>query len=95
MKRLEGRAERARKDAYEYMKEMNASDMVDVFVRGDEVQFYVTLTLVYRVIPAPEGSVSRFSDECLNAARNAMSAHQDCVRRMDLGSFAKMIYVHW
>ena len=77
------------------MKAINASEVVDVFVRGDEVQFHVTLTLVYRVIPAPEGSVSRFSIECLNAARNAMSAHQDCIRLMGLEGFAKTVYVHW
>ncbi|OAQ98393.1 hypothetical protein LLEC1_04359, partial [Akanthomyces lecanii] len=89
------RGDRARSNAYSYIKQMNISDVVDVFFRGDEVQYYVTQTLIYRVIPAPAGSVSRFCDECLEAARMAMSAHQDCARLIDLGSFVKTIYVHW
>ena len=94
-RKIEIESETTRKKAYDYMKQMNTSEIVDVFIRGDEVQFHVTLTLVYRVIPAPEGSVSRFCTECLDSARNAMSAHQDCIRMMDLGTFVKTIYVHW
>ncbi|KAJ3472733.1 hypothetical protein NLG97_g10756 [Lecanicillium saksenae] len=94
-RKLGVRGDRARSNAYSYIKQMNISDVVDVFIRGDEVQYYVTQTLIYRVIPAPERSVSRFCDECLEAARRAMSAHQDCARLIDLGSFVKTIYVHW
>ncbi|TQV90759.1 fungal specific transcription factor domain-containing protein [Cordyceps javanica] len=94
-RRLGVRGDRARSNAYSYIKQMNISDVVDVFIRGDEVQYYVTQTLIYRVIPAPDRSVSRFCDECLEAARRAMSAHQDCARLIDLGSFVKTIYVHW
>lgn len=94
-RKVEIESESTRKRAYDYMKQMNTSEIVDIFIRGDEVQFHVTLTLIYRVIPAPEGSDSRFCNECLQSARNAMSAHQDCIRMLDLGSFAKTIYVHW
>lgn len=94
-RKLGVRGDQARSNAYSYIKQMNISDVVDVFIRGDEVQYYVTQTLIYRVIPAPERSVSRFCDECLEAARRAMSAHQDCARLIDLGSFVKTIYVHW
>lgn len=93
--RLEDRAARSRESAYAYMQKMNSSDVVDLFIRGDEVQFYVTLTLCYRVIPAPEGSPSRFSDDCLNAARMAIRAHMDCVAKIDVSSFTKAIYAHW
>ncbi|CEJ89569.1 hypothetical protein VHEMI05407 [[Torrubiella] hemipterigena] len=93
--RLEDRAAMSRKRAYEYMEKKNCSDMVDLFIRGDEVQFYVTLTLAYRVIPSPEGSPSRFSEECLDAARMAIRAHHDCVSKIDLTSFTKATYVHW
>ncbi|EGX88603.1 fungal specific transcription factor [Cordyceps militaris CM01] len=94
-RKLGVRGDRARSNAYSYIKQMNISDVVDVFIRGDEVQYYATQTLIYRVIPAPERSVSRFCDECLEAARRAMSAHQDCARLIDLGSFVKTTYVHW
>lgn len=93
--RLGVRGDTARNNVYEFIKQMNISDVVDVFIRGDEVQYYVTQTLIYRVIPAPERSVSRFCDECLEAARKAMGAHQECARLIDLGSFVKTIYVHW
>jgi len=80
---------------YNYLRAVNSSDVVDLFLRGDEVQFQVTLTLVYRVIPAPEGSVSRFCDECLDVARKAMKVHQQCTQSTNLGSYFRSIYVHW
>ena len=88
-------ADEAREQTYNYLKAVNSSDLVDLFLRGDEVQFQVALTLVYRVIPAPEGSVSRFCDECLETARKAMKVHQECTRQNTVGGFFRSIYVHW
>ncbi|POR34331.1 Putative transcriptional regulatory protein C11D3.07c [Tolypocladium paradoxum] len=94
-RKLEVEAEGCREQVYNYLRAVNSSDVVDVFLRGDEVQFQVTLTLVYRVIPAPEGSVSRFCDECLDVARKAMKVHQQCAELTNLGSYFRSIYVHW
>ncbi|PNY26301.1 transcriptional regulatory protein [Tolypocladium capitatum] len=94
-RKLEVEAEACREHVYNYLRTANSSDSVDVFLRGDEVQFQVTLTLVYRVIPAPEGSVSRFCDECLDVARKAMKLHQQCVELTNLGSYFRSIYIHW
>lgn len=78
-----------------YLKTLNTSEIVDVFIKGDQVQFNVTMTLVYRAIPAPEGSPSRFCNECLDSARKAMQSHQECISLMKYGSYIKSIYVHW
>lgn len=92
---LEAKGNEMRTKVYAYLKSQNTSDGVYVFIRGDEVQFQVTMTLVYRVIPAPEGSPTRFCSECLDAARNAMSTHQACARLMNLETYSKSMYVHW
>lgn len=74
-RRLEVEAIRCWEETYEFLKSINATDIADDF-RADEVNFQVTLTLVYRVIPAPQGSTSQFCDECLEAARKAIRTHQ-------------------
>lgn len=94
-RKLEVESEDSREQVYNYLKAVNSSEIVDVFLRGDEVQFQVTLTLVYRVIPAPEGSISRFCDECLEVARKAMQVHQRYAEFTNLGSYFRSIYVHW
>lgn len=94
-RKFEIEADECREQTYNYLKAVNTSDLVDVFLRGDEVQFQVTLTLVYRVIPAPEGSVSRFCDECLEVARKAMKVHQECTKKSTVGGYFRSIYIHW
>lgn len=94
-KNLEQEIGNTRAETSAYLRNLNTSEIVEVFVRGDEVQFHATLTLVYRAIPAPEGSPSRFCFECLEAARKAMKAHQDCISLMKFGTYIKSIYVHW
>ncbi|KAL7928974.1 hypothetical protein V8C35DRAFT_331966 [Trichoderma chlorosporum] len=93
--RLEIETAETREKVYRLLKSIGTSDVVDVFIKGDEVQFYVTKTLIYRVIPAPEGSITRFCDECLNAARRAMKTHQECVRFMDISTYMRSMYIHW
>lgn len=71
------------------------SEVVDVFIQGDEVQFDVTKTLITRVIPAPDGSKSRFiSDECLDAARRAMDSHQFGVCFINISPYMLSTYIH-
>lgn len=79
---------------YSYLRSIGASELVDA-LRGDEIQLQVTLTLIYRAIPTPQGSVSQFCDECLQAARKAMTAHQGCAELMKAGRYDKLIYAHW
>ncbi|KAL9488042.1 hypothetical protein ACSS6W_000319 [Trichoderma asperelloides] len=93
--RLEIETVETREKVYTLLKSIGTSDVVDVFIKGDEVQFYVTKTLIYRVIPAPEGSITRFCDECLDAARHAMKTHQECVIFMDISSYMRSMYIHW
>ncbi|PTB70258.1 N-terminal binuclear Zn cluster-containing protein [Trichoderma citrinoviride] len=93
--RLEVETDETREKVYTLLKSIGTSDVVDVFIKGDEVQFYVTKTLIYRVIPAPEGSITRFCDECLDAARHAMRTHQECVRFMDISTYMRSMYIHW
>lgn len=92
---LESESHKMRVEASTYLKSLNTSELVEVFIRGDEVQFHATMTLVYRAIPAPEGSPSRFCFECLDSARKAMKSHQACIDLLKFGSYIKSIYVHW
>ncbi|PFH56027.1 hypothetical protein XA68_17181 [Ophiocordyceps unilateralis] len=93
-RRLEAESEECREPVYSYIRAINTSDIVDIFMRGDEVQFQVTFTLVFQIIPAPEGSPSRFCGECLEAARKAIRIHQQCAVR-NLGTYFRSIYLHW
>ncbi|KAI8712711.1 Zn(2)-C6 fungal-type domain-containing protein [Fusarium sp. LHS14.1] len=89
---LEGK--KVQEEAFTYLKRINSSELVDVFVQGDEVQILATLTLVYRAIPAPPGSPSRFSNECLETARETMRRHKETVASLKYGAYMKAIYVH-
>ncbi|EHK42702.1 hypothetical protein TRIATDRAFT_35132 [Trichoderma atroviride IMI 206040] len=93
--KLEIETDETREKVYTLLKSIGTSEVVDVFIKGDEVQFYVTKTLIYRVIPAPEGSITRFCDECLDAARHAMKTHQECVVFMDISTYMRSMYIHW
>lgn len=93
--RVEAEAAEARDIALAKLKECNASRMVDVHVKGDEVQFLSTLTTVYRAIPAPEGSVSRFCDECVEIARRAMRKNHKFMYSIRDKTYAQAIYIHW
>jgi len=92
---LETEVAALREETFAYLKNLNTSEIVEVFLKGDEVQFNVTLTLVYRAIPAPEGSPSRFCVECIESARKAIRCHQESLSLMKAGSYIQSIYVHW
>jgi hypothetical protein len=92
---LEIETDDTREKVHALLKSIGTSEVVDVFIKGDEVQFYVTKTLIYRVIPAPEGSITRFCDQCLDAARHAMKTHQECVGFMDISMYMRSWYIHW
>ena len=77
------------------LKARGASTMMDLLVLGDEVQYDVTMTLIYQAIPAPAGSLSRFCNECLQYARKAILAHERCMGRPNLGEIGRSMYIHW
>ncbi|KAF4982686.1 hypothetical protein FZEAL_1748 [Fusarium zealandicum] len=77
------------------LEKIGSSPLVDIHVKGDEVQLLSIITFIYRAIPAPEGSISRFCDECLEAARLATHKHLACMDLVRRDAHAKTIYVHW
>ncbi|KAM5385589.1 hypothetical protein ACJZ2D_000788 [Fusarium nematophilum] len=71
------------------------SSLLQVHVKGDEVQLLSIKTLIYRALPPPTGSGSRFSVECVDAARSAMQQHLECMTTINSDIAIKSIYVHW
>lgn len=84
----------SREETKAYLKSINSTSLVEVFIKGDEVQFLTTLTLVYRAIPAPDGSASRFCIECLETARKTLREHHG-ITLLASTSYVKAIHVHW
>ncbi|TDZ30973.1 putative transcriptional regulatory protein [Colletotrichum trifolii] len=78
------------------LKALNASSILDLHLRGDELTFQSTLTLIYRALPAPDGSPTRFSQECIETARFATQLHLECMQRIaEEGRHLKAVYIHW
>ncbi|RBQ77905.1 hypothetical protein FVER14953_21610 [Fusarium verticillioides] len=73
---------------------MKTSPLVDIYVKGDEVQLLSTMTLIYQSVPAPDGSRSRICDECINTARRATYAHLECISSLQNDAFARTSYIH-
>ena len=88
-------AAQARGTVLDGLKAMDYTGFMEIFVAGDEVAFYSTLTLAYRAIPAPEGAPSRFCGECIEAARLGIRAHNHCITRITQADYLKAVYVHW
>ncbi|KAK7418060.1 hypothetical protein QQX98_004199 [Neonectria punicea] len=94
-RQVEVEAKEAREMAIASLKRIKASHLVDIHVKGDEVQLLATMTLVFQAIPAPEGSLSRFCDDCIDTSRRAMQKHLSCMELVRREAYAKAIYVHW
>ncbi|KZL66005.1 fungal specific transcription factor domain-containing protein [Colletotrichum tofieldiae] len=78
------------------LKALNASSILDIHLRGDELTFQSTMTLIYRALPAPEGSPTRFTQECIDTARFAMQLHLECMQKIaEEGRHLKAVYIHW
>lgn len=78
------------------LRAVNASALLDVHIRGDEIAYHSALTLIHRAIPAPEGSPSRFTAECLDSARFAMQVHHECMQTIEgEGPDITTVFVHW
>lgn len=70
-------------------------NLIPLFVTSSTVQFYVTATLASRALPAPEGSLSRICDECLDSARKAIECHLSVVETLGPDIYLRSMYVHW
>ncbi|KAM0331735.1 hypothetical protein ACHAPQ_006034 [Fusarium lateritium] len=92
---VEAEAHQSREMAIASLEKIGASPLVDVHLKGDEVQLLSTMTLIYRAIPAPEGSASRFCDECIDTARRATNTHLTCMELVRKDPHARNMYVHW
>ncbi|KAH7236370.1 hypothetical protein BKA59DRAFT_496605 [Fusarium tricinctum] len=92
---VEAEAHQSREMAIASLEKIGASPLVDVHLKGDEVQLLSTMTLIYRAIPAPEGSASRFCDECIETARRATETHLTCMELVRKDPHARNMYVHW
>lgn len=89
-------ASQTREEALFGYKALSGSVLIDLHLRGDELSFYSTLVLIYRALPAPEGSPTRFTPECIDTSRLAMALHLECMQRLaDEKQHLKTIYVHW
>lgn len=70
--------------------------MRDFWVMSDQVLLLSTVTLVHRAVPNPAGSPTTFTHDCIQAARETLARHQDCiavVERSKLGLFPT--YMNW
>ncbi|KAJ0166254.1 putative transcriptional regulatory protein PB24D3.01 [Colletotrichum tanaceti] len=89
-------ASQVREQALFGLKALNASSILDIHLRGDELTFHSTLTLIYRALPAPEGSPTRFTQECIDTARFSMQLHLECMQKIaEEGRHLKAVYIHW
>ncbi|RKK89782.1 hypothetical protein BFJ63_vAg10533 [Fusarium oxysporum f. sp. narcissi] len=94
-RRVEAESYQSREMALSSLEKIGASPLVDVHLKGDEVQLLSTMTLIYRAVPAPEGSPTRFCQECIDTARKACHAHFTCMDLVRKDPHARAIYVHW
>ncbi|KAH8669389.1 hypothetical protein BGZ61DRAFT_509445 [Ilyonectria robusta] len=77
------------------LEKIGASPLVHIHLKSDEVQLMSIMTLIYRTVPAPEGLGSRFCDECLITARQAVLKHLSCLEFIQEDAYCKAMYFHW
>ncbi|KAK4184954.1 putative transcriptional regulatory protein [Podospora australis] len=71
-------------------------ELYEFCILSDSVLRLSILTLIHRAVPNPAGSPTTFSVECIQAARQTLARHQDCmaiVERSNCGLFST--YMHW
>lgn len=70
-------------------------NLVVMVLRADEVWYWTTMTLIHRAVPSPENGNEGFSVACLESARMAFEAHQECMRIPAPSSDLKVTYLLW
>lgn len=89
-------ASQTRERALFRLRAVNASELIDIHLRGDEITYRSILTLIHRALPAPEGSRSQFTEESLDSARFALKLHHESMRSLELErEDIRIIFVHW
>jgi hypothetical protein len=95
-KEIMSAASQIREQALFGLRAINASELIGIHLRGDEITYRSTLTLIHRALPAPEGSGSRFTVESLDSARFALQLHHESMQSLELErDDLKVIFVHW
>ncbi|KAK4243720.1 fungal-specific transcription factor-like protein [Corynascus novoguineensis] len=78
------------------LQETISRDMNEYFVTSEEILRLSTRTLIHRAVPNPPGSLTTFSTECIQTARETLARHQDCMGVMEkttAGLFST--YMNW
>ncbi|GKT40882.1 putative transcriptional regulatory protein [Colletotrichum spaethianum] len=69
---------------------------MEFFNVSDEVLRLSLLTIIYRAVPSPPGSITTFGTECINAARATLKRHEDCMAVMAKdGYYLFPMYMNW
>lgn len=82
-------------DAFAYLMSVQQPEIIRLYITSVTVQLYTLLTLAYRMMPPPEGSPHKFSQECIEAARNAIRHHLNGVKLLGAAELYKAVYVNW
>ncbi|KAF7627904.1 fungal-specific transcription factor domain protein [Aspergillus flavus] len=66
-------------------------------VKTDEVAHLTLLTMIYRAIPAQDGTPGGFTSECVETARAALEHHQQCMKMLNACNKRQAVisYLHW
>lgn len=64
---------------FQIAKQNSGETILNFFKTSDDVLRLSLLTLVYRAAPQPANSISTFNHNCLEAARNTLDRHLDCM----------------
>ncbi|KAJ5317981.1 hypothetical protein N7508_002489 [Penicillium antarcticum] len=77
---------------------LKIADIDIIYLQTDKISRLSILTLIYRAIPASEGSgpATTFIPECIKTAREALEVHRQCVAALsETFEFMKISYMHW
>ncbi|KAJ5775203.1 uncharacterized protein N7511_000214 [Penicillium nucicola] len=77
---------------------LKLADIDVLYLQTDKISRLSIMTLIYRAIPASEGSgpTTTFIPECIKAAREALEVHRQCVAALsETFEYIKISYMHW
>ncbi|GES58084.1 fungal-specific transcription factor domain protein [Aspergillus terreus] len=68
-----------------------------IAVKADEVTHFALMTMIYRAIPAQDGSSGTFISECIESARSALECHQQSMEMLKERNESQIVltYLHW
>ncbi|KPM46026.1 hypothetical protein AK830_g438 [Neonectria ditissima] len=71
-----------------------ATTLEEVLAVSDKVTYYSTATLICRAKTLKDQSFT-FSPDCVDNARKALQAHEECMQITNENSHYRSIYLHW